>query len=57
MPARRGLGGAVVLEVSTRRAEDALQREEDLRESLVFARRALANVREQVGPRALPVSE
>jgi len=54
---RRGLAGAVVLEVSTRRAVDALQREEDLRESLVFARRALANVREQVEPRALPVSE
>ncbi|WP_194895554.1 sugar phosphate isomerase/epimerase family protein [Catenulispora pinisilvae] len=55
--ARRGLAGAVILEVSTRRAESELQREEDLRESLVYARRALASVREEAEPRALPVSQ
>ncbi|GAA1989749.1 sugar phosphate isomerase/epimerase [Catenulispora subtropica] len=54
--ARRGLDGAVVLEVSTRRAETALQREEDLRESLLFARRALARVWDDKEPRALRAS-
>jgi sugar phosphate isomerase/epimerase len=47
--ARRGLAGSVVVEVSTRRAESELTREEDLRDALVFARRHLA----QVGPDAL----
>jgi sugar phosphate isomerase/epimerase len=55
--ARRGLAGAVILEVSTRRAENELQREEDLRDSLVYARRALASVREIAEPHALPVSD
>jgi sugar phosphate isomerase/epimerase len=40
--ARTGLSGAVVIEVSTRRAESAEQREDDLRDSLVFARTHLS---------------
>jgi sugar phosphate isomerase/epimerase len=59
--ARRGLDGSVVVEVSTRRAESELQREEDLLDSLLFARRHLALVGgpeiEAGGTRALPVSE
>ncbi|NUR61940.1 MAG: sugar phosphate isomerase/epimerase [Catenulispora sp.] len=55
--ARRGLVGAVVLEVSTRRAESELQREEDLRESLLFARRALAGLPEDSSPRVLAAAE
>ena len=39
---RRGLAGAVVIEVSTRRAESVEQREDDLLDSLVFARTHLA---------------
>jgi sugar phosphate isomerase/epimerase len=39
---RRGLEGSVVVEVSTRRAESAEQREDDLHDSLVFARTHLA---------------
>jgi sugar phosphate isomerase/epimerase len=45
--ARRGLAGSVVIEVSTRRAESAEQREEDLYDSLVFARTHLAGAGEQ----------
>jgi sugar phosphate isomerase/epimerase len=55
--AGRGLRGSVVVEVSTRRAADELQREEDLRESLLFARQHLARAGAPVEQWSLPRAE
>lgn len=47
--ARRGFGGSVIVEVTTRSAANAAQREEDLAEALAFARLHLAAPASAVG--------
>ena len=55
--AGRGLDGSVVIEVSTRRAESAEQREDDLHDALIFARTHLARAGDAAPRKALRGTE